>query len=134
MKNGAYFRKEVRQALPDGVAVGQKVALESFCVGDVLKVTGKTKGRGFAGVMKRWGFGGGPASHGSGFQRKPGSIGNCEWPGRVMPGRKMAGQYGNKNYTIRNVKVVGVNIEESVILVKGPVPGGRNTLLQLMKG
>lgn len=132
-ENGARYVREVRQALPEGVSVGQKVAISSLAKGDQIKVTGDTKGRGFSGPMKRWGFGGGPASHGSGFTRAPGSIGNCEFPGRVMPGRKMAGQYGNVTYTIRNVKVVDVIPEENVVLVKGPVPGSKNTLIQLTK-
>ena len=83
--------------------------------------------------MKRHGFGGGPASHGSGFHRRPGSIGNCTYPGRVMPGRKMPGHFGNANVTVKNVEVVDVIPEENVLLLKGGVPGGRNTLVKLVK-
>lgn len=132
-ENGARYVREIRQALPDGASVGQKVSLGSLAIGDKVKVTGRTKGRGFTGPMKRWGFGGAPGSHGAGFTRAPGSIGNCEWPGRVMPGRKMAGHYGDATYTIRNVKVIDVNKEEGVVLVKGPVPGAKNTLIQITK-
>lgn len=132
-ENGAYFVREVRQDLPEGVEVGQKISINSVNKGDLVQVTGKSKGHGFAGVMKRWGFGGGPASHGSGFHRRPGSIGNCEFPGRVMPGRKMAGHYGVETVTVKNVQVVDVLPEENVVLVKGPVPGSKNSLVKLMR-
>lgn len=132
-ENGAAFIKEIRQDLPEGIEVGQKVELSSLAQGDVIKITGVTKGRGFAGTVKRWGHGGGPASHGSGFHRRPGSIGNCTWPGRVMKGRKMPGHYGVETKSIKNVKVISVIPEENVVLVKGPVPGSRNSLVKMMK-
>lgn len=133
-ENGAKFIREVRsKALPEGVEVGQKVTLESLKKGDLVKVTGLSRGRGFQGAVKRWNFGGGPASHGSGFHRKPGSVGNRTWPGRVIPGKRMAGHYGNETVTIRNVRVVDVIPEENVVLVKGSVPGGPNTLICLTK-
>lgn len=132
-EHGAQLVREIRQALPEGVSVGQKVAIDSVAKGDLLKLTSQSKGRGFAGVMKRWNFGGGPASHGSGFHRRPGSIGNRTFPGRVMPGRKMAGHFGDETCTVTNVKVVDVIPEENVVLVKGPVPGARNSLVKLMK-
>ncbi|MCB0413549.1 MAG: 50S ribosomal protein L3 [Bdellovibrionales bacterium] len=132
-ENGAKVVKEIRQALPEGVQVGQKVSLESLEKGDLIKITSRSKGRGFSGVMKRHGFGGGPASHGSGTHRRPGSIGNCEFPGRVMPGRKMPGRFGFANVTQKNVKVVEVIPEENVLLVKGAIPGSKNTLVKLMK-
>ena len=87
-----------------------------------LKVTFNSKGRGFSGVMKRHGFSGGPASHGSRFHRRAGSIGNCEWPGRVQPGMKMAGHYGNAKTTVKN-EVVSFDAENGVLVVKGAVPG-----------
>lgn len=132
-ENGARLIKEVRQALPEGVEVGKHVAINSLQKGDVVQMTGNSKGRGFAGVMKRYNFAGGRASHGSGFHRAPGSIGNCEFPGRVMPGRKLPGHFGNKQFSIKNVKIVDVIPEENVVLVKGPVPGGRNSIVKLMK-
>lgn len=132
-ENGAYFINEVRQQLPEGIELGQKVSINSLQAGDKVKITSKSKGRGFTGVMKRHGFAGGPASHGSGFHRRPGSIGNCEFPGRVMPGRKMPGQFGNSVVTVKNVEVVSVLPEDNVILVKGPVPGGRNNLVSLVR-
>lgn len=132
-ENGAQLVREVRQGLPEGVTVGQRVALESLAKGDFVKVTSRSKGHGYAGVMKRWNFAGGPAAHGSKFHRKPGSIGNRTWPGRVMPGRRMAGHYGNETVTVPRVAVVDVIPEENVVLLKGPVPGGPNTLVKLMK-
>lgn len=133
-ENGAKFVREVRlEKAPEGAAVGQKVAIDSLKKGDVVKVTGRSRGRGFAGVVQRWNFNGGPASHGSGFHRKPGSVGNRTEPGRVMPGKRMAGHYGDETTTIRNIEIVDVMADEGVILVKGSVPGHRNSLIRLMK-
>ncbi|EPH4966321.1 50S ribosomal protein L3 [Campylobacter jejuni] len=87
-----------------------------------LKVSFNTKGRGYSGVMKRHNFAGGPASHGSRFHRRHGSIGNREWPGRVQPGMKMAGHYGNTKVTIKN-EVVSYDAENKILVVKGAVPG-----------
>ncbi len=92
-----------------------------------VKITFKSKGRGFAGVMKRHGFAGGPGGHGSRFHRAPGSIGNCEWPGRVMPGRKMPGHYGNKNITV-NAEVLEFDPDMGVLVIKGSVPGSNGSL------
>ncbi|WQZ06431.1 50S ribosomal protein L3 [Helicobacter pylori] len=87
-----------------------------------VKASFKTKGRGFAGVMKRWNFQGGPAAHGSRFHRRPGSIGNREWPGRVQKGRKMAGHYGNELVTCQN-EVLSFDKESMVLVLKGSVAG-----------
>ena len=91
-----------------------------------VKITFKSKGRGFSGVVKRYGFGGGPGAHGSRFHRAPGSIGNCEFPGRVMPGKKMPGHYGNKNVTV-NAEVVEFNPDMGVLVIKGSVPGANGS-------
>lgn len=88
----------------------------------VLKVSFNTKGRGYQGVMKRHGFAGGPAAHGSRFHRHPGSIGDCEWPGRVQPGMKMAGHYGDVKTTVKN-EVVEFDAANGVLVLKGSVPG-----------
>ena len=133
MENGARFVKEMRQALPDGATIGSAVSIESLAKGDVVKMTSKSKGKGFAGVLKRWNFAGGPATHGSHFHRQPGSSGNRTWPGRVMPGKKFPGHLGDEVVTVRNVVVVEVNPSEKVLLVKGPVPGARHTLVKLVK-
>ena len=92
-----------------------------------VKLTFKSKGRGFQGVVKRYGFAGGPGAHGSRFHRAPGSIGNCEFPGRVMPGKKMPGHYGNKNVTV-NAEVVKFNENMGVLVIKGSVPGANGSL------
>lgn len=131
-ENGAKFLKELRLANGD-LQVGQKISLGSVKKGDMVQITGSSKGHGFSGVVRRWNFGGGPATHGSGFHRTGGSVGNRTSPGRVMPGRKMAGQYGNETVTIKNIQVVDVIADENVILLKGPIPGSRNSLVKLVK-
>ena len=133
-ENGVKFARELRLKAPiDGLAVGQKIAIESLKKGDKVKISGLSRGRGFQGPVRRWNFNGGPASHGSGFHRKPGSVGNRTWPGRVMPGKRMAGRWGNETATIRNAQIVDVIPEENVVLVRGSVPGARNTLIRLTK-
>jgi len=93
----------------------------------VVKSSFNTKGRGFTGAMKRWNFGGGPASHGHRFGRRTGSIGNAEWPGRVMKGRKMPGQYGNEKVTVKN-EIISFDPENKILVVVGSVPGANGSL------
>jgi large subunit ribosomal protein L3 len=93
----------------------------------VVKSSFTTKGRGFSGVIKRWNFSGGPGGHGSRFHRTGGSIGNCEWPGRVQKGRKMAGQYGNVQKTVKN-EVISYDAENGVLVVAGSIPGANGAL------
>ena len=95
--------------------------------GKKAKITFKSKGRGFSGVIKRHGFAGGPGAHGSRFHRAPGSIGNCEWPGRVQPGQKMPGHYGNETKTVKN-EILEFNADSGIIVVKGSVPGANGAL------
>lgn len=104
--------------------------LEPLTEAKRVKVTLKSKGRGFSGVIKRHGFAGGPGAHGSRFHRAPGSIGNAEFPGRVQPGQKMPGQYGNANVTVQN-EVVSFDAENGVIVLKGSVPGANGTLAKV---
>lgn len=92
-----------------------------------VKTSFNTKGRGFAGVMKRWNFAGGPAAHGSRFHRHGGSIGMCEWPGRVQPGQKMPGHYGNTKITVQN-EVISFDKESNILVVKGSVSGANGSL------
>lgn len=132
-ENGAMYVREIRQALPEGVAVGQKVSIDSIAKGDSVVLTSQSKGKGFAGSVKRWHLAGGPATHGSHFHRRPGSSGNRTWPGRVMPGKKFPGHLGAEATTVKNVQIVDVIPQENVVLVKGAVPGARNTLVTLMK-
>jgi large subunit ribosomal protein L3 len=100
----------------------------------VVKTSFRTKGRGFQGGMKRHGFGGGPASHGHRFGRRIGSIGNAEWPGRVQPGQKMPGQYGNTQVTVKN-EVLSYDAENGILVLKGAVPGhkGARGLVRIVK-
>ncbi|MCS6837322.1 MAG: 50S ribosomal protein L3 [Bdellovibrionaceae bacterium] len=114
-------------------ARGSLVDIESLKPGDVVKVVGTSKGRGFAGSVKRFGFAGGPASHGSMFHRQPGSGGNRTWPGRVMPGKRFPGHLGNKTVHVKNLKVVAVDKANQVVVLKGAVPGSRNSLVKVMR-
>jgi large subunit ribosomal protein L3 len=133
LQTGMRYSREVRQQLPQGIELGQKVGLDSFEKGQILKVSAISKGHGFSGPVRRHNFGGGPATHGSGFHRRPGSIGNREFPGRVMPGKKMAGQYGNEMATTKGLEIIDVLKDQNVLLVKGAVPGAKNALVQITK-
>ena len=113
----------------DAAEPGTILNVGAFAAGEYLDVVGTTKGRGFQGVVKRWNFAGGRASHGGAWERRPGSIGCCEFPGRVAKGKKMAGHYGCDRRTIQNLKIVQVNVEENYLLVKGAVPGANGGIL-----
>ncbi|MBI5420334.1 MAG: 50S ribosomal protein L3 [Deltaproteobacteria bacterium] len=121
--------KEVRIAPDSALAAGQEIHVDIFKEGDFVDVTGQSKGRGFTGSVKRWNFKGGRASHGSMFHRAPGSIGASAWPSRVIKNMKMAGHYGNERVTTLNLKVVGVSPEKNLLLVRGAVPGAKNSLV-----
>jgi large subunit ribosomal protein L3 len=120
---------EVRVESEANLDVGQEVKVDIFKEGDFVDVTGHTKGRGFQGVVRRWGFAGGRATHGSMFHRAPGSIGSSSYPSRVLKNMKMAGHYGDEKVTILNLKVVGVQPEKNLLLVRGAVPGAKNSLV-----
>ncbi len=114
--------------------LGQVFNSSIFKQGDLVKVTGTSKGRGFSGVMKRHGFGGGPKTHGQReHPRSAGSIGQASDPSRVFKGMKMAGQYGNKKKTVENLKVVKIDLENNYIFVKGAVPGSNNGMVIVNK-
>ena len=130
---GARYIREVRQDEVEGIEVGQLVSINSLQKGDRVKLQSISKGHGFAGVVKRWGFKGGPASHGAKTHRTSGSIGNRTEPARVMPGKKMPGHYGVEKVSVKNVQVVDVIPDKNLILVKGPVPGSRHSLVFLDK-
>jgi large subunit ribosomal protein L3 len=123
--------REWRLAAEPTQAVGQKIDCGAFKPGDLVDVAGLIKGRGTAGVMKRHGFHGRPASHGHMCHRRPGSIGMHSDPGRVFPGKRMAGQYGGTRTTVKNLEVVSVDADAGVLLVKGAVPGVRGGLLEI---
>jgi len=111
--------------------VGQEIkATDIFKAGDRIDVSGTSKGRGFAGVIKRWSFSGFPASHGTHeYFRHGGAIGNRSYPGRVFKGKKMAGHWGNEKVSVQNLEVVGIRPEENLILVKGAIPGAKRGIL-----
>ncbi|WP_025324248.1 50S ribosomal protein L3 [Deferrisoma camini] len=118
--------REFRVDNPDEFEVGQVLKADMFQPGDLVDVTGFSKGRGFQGVVKRHGFGGGRATHGSMFHRAPGSIGAKEHPGKVWKGKKMAGRMGARRVTVQNLQVVEVDPERNLILLRGAVPGAKN--------
>ncbi len=117
--------KEFRLAADSDLELGAVVTAEAFSDVKFVDVTGKSKGRGFQGVVKRYNFGGGRASHGGDWERKPGSIGMCEFPGRVYKGRKMPGQMGNKQVTTQGLEIVAVRPSDNVILIKGSIPASK---------
>lgn len=121
--------KEFRTPKAEELEVGQVVSVKVFQTGDIVDVQGITKGRGFQGVMKKEGKHGGPDAHGSGFHRRPGSIGMRTWPGKVLKNMGMPGRMGNEQVMTRHLTVVGVRPEENLLLVRGCVPGAREGLL-----
>jgi large subunit ribosomal protein L3 len=125
--------QEIRLEGSDPLDVGSEIKVDIFKEGDVVDVMGHTKGRGFTGVIKRWNFKGGRATHGSMFHRAPGSIGASAYPSRVIKNMKMAGHYGNERVTILNLRVVGVQPEKNLLLVRGAVPGGKNSLVYVRR-
>jgi len=121
---------ELRTTDASEYELGQEVTVDSFGAGTVIDVTGKTKGKGFAGVMKRHGFHGLRASHGvERKHRSPGSIGACATPGRVFKGVKMAGRMGSVRYTVQNLTVQAIDPENNLILVRGAIPGPAGALV-----
>jgi large subunit ribosomal protein L3 len=129
---GFYYIKEFRVTNPESYEVGQQITLtEILSVGDIIDISGNTKGMGFQGVIKRHGFSGGGAGHGSNFHRAPGSIGCSAWPSRVLKGKKMPGRMGNDAITQKNLKVIDIRKEDNILLVRGTVPGAKNGLLNI---
>jgi large subunit ribosomal protein L3 len=118
----------------EGTKVGDKVLVgDTFSINDVVTVIGTSKGRGFAGFIKRHGFGGGRATHGSMFHRAPGSIGASAYPSRVIKGTRMAGHMGHAQVTVKNLKVAGVDPERNLLLVRGAIPGPNGGLVLIKK-
>ncbi len=124
---------EFSLAEDDEVAPGEQVKCSIFGENDYVDVTASSKGKGFQGVIKRHGFGGGKASHGSMFHRAPGSIGQSAFPSRVYPGTRLPGQTGGKRVTVKNLKVVKVDEENNLLYLKGAVPGAKNGLLGIRR-
>ena len=125
------YLKEYKVDNPEDFNVGQIINAESFNSGEFINISGKTCGKGFSGLQKRYNFARGPMTHGSKNHRAPGSIGMGTSPGRVLPGKKMAGQMGNKKTSIKKLKIVQVNIDENILVVKGSVPGKPGNLVSI---
>jgi len=127
------FLREIKVDDPEAFELGQELKADIFQIGDLVHVSGHSKGRGFSGVMKRWGFSGGRKTHGSRSHRIPGSIGCSATPSRVIKGKKLPGHYGNQRVTVKNLKVVDVRPELDVVVVKGAVPGSKNSFVEIRK-
>jgi len=127
------FNKFMTIKVAEGTEAGD-YSPEALASAELVKTSLNTKGRGFQGGMKRHGFGGGPASHGHRFGRRIGSIGNAEWPGRVQKGKKMPGQYGNTQVTVKN-DVISFDAENGILVLKGSIPGhnGARGLVRIVK-
>jgi len=131
-KGGFYHIKEFRVSDPDAYELGQEIQLaELVKIGDQVNISGRSKGRGFQGVVKRHGFKGGRKTHGSMFHRRPGSIGCSAWPSRVVKGKKLPGHMGTDLLTKKNLTVIDIRADENILLVRGSVPGAKQGLLQI---
>ena len=127
------YLKEFRVNKESELEIGQVLNVNSFEPGQFVNIQGKTIGKGFSGLQKRHNFTRGPMTHGSKNHRAPGSIGMGTTPGRVLPGKKMSGQLGNKIRTIKNLKVIQINSEENILVIKGSVPGKPGNLLSIVR-
>ena len=125
------YLREVRVEDASQYKTGDQVTVADFADVTAVDVTGTSKGKGFQGTIKRWNFHRGPMTHGSRNQRKPGSIGQCAYPARVRKGLHMAGHMGDERVTVKNLKLVRVDTDQNLLLIKGAVPGGKNALVQV---
>ena len=126
------YLKEFRVQNHQDFEIGQILNVDSFSLGQLVNIRGKSIGKGFSGLQKRYNFSRGPMTHGSKNHRAPGSIGMGTTPGRVLPGKKMAGQLGNKIATIQKLKIVQINCQENILVVKGSVPGKPGNLVSIV--
>ena len=125
------FIREIKDVELGEYEVGKEITVDVFETGDIVDVTGTSKGHGFQGVIKRHGQSRGPMSHGSRYHRRPGSMGAASDPSRVFKGKKLPGQMGGKRITIQNLEIVKVDVENNVILIKGNVPGSKKSLIEI---
>lgn len=125
------YLKEVRLDSIEGIKVGDELKADVFAEGDKVDIQGTSKGKGFQGVIKRWGQSRGPMGHGSMYHRRPGSMGSTSTPGRVYKGKRLPGHMGVQTVTIQNLAVVKVDTDKNVILVKGSVPGAKGSILKI---
>ena len=129
--NPKKYVKEFRMSGAEELETGDEVTVETFAEGEKVDVTGTSKGKGFAGTVKRWNFNTGPKTHGSRNYRLPGSIGQSADPARVFKGKKMPGRMGREKVTVQNLEVVRVDAEKNVLLIKGGLPGPKKGLLRI---
>ncbi|MDQ7782169.1 MAG: 50S ribosomal protein L3 [Desulfomonilaceae bacterium] len=135
-KAGTEPHKILREFGADDVGaleIGQEIRADIFTPGEKVKVVGTSKGKGFAGVIKKWNFGGGKATHGSRSHRIPGSVGQCAYPARIFKGKKMPGRMGGARVTAPSVQVLEVRADENLIFLKGPIPGSRGSIVLIRK-
>ncbi len=125
--------REFKNDQADAMNVGDEITVDQFSADDLIDVTGTSIGKGFQGVIKRWNFKGGRASHGSRFHRAPGSIGASATPSHVFKNKKMPGQMGNAKVTIQRLKIVRVDVADNLLLIKGAVPGHTNSIVMIKK-
>ncbi len=127
------YLKEFPASDDQSYEVGDEIRVDIFQVGEKVKVSGTSKGKGFAGVVKRWGFSGGKDTHGCTSHRVPGSIGSSAYPSRVTKGKKLPGQMGNRRVSMLGLSIVDIRPEQNLLIVKGAVPGSRNNLVAIYK-
>ncbi|MBI9014415.1 MAG: 50S ribosomal protein L3 [Clostridiales bacterium] len=123
------YVQEFRVEDPTTYTIGQEIKVDLFANGQSVDVTGTSKGKGHQGVIRRWNHSRGPMTHGSKHRRRPGSIGNASYPGRVIKGMKMSGQLGNTTSTVQNLEIVSVDVERNLLLIKGAVPGPKKGIV-----
>ena len=123
--------KEFRLETIEGINIGDEIKADIFNVGEKVDIQGTSKAKGFQGVIKRHGHSRGPMSHGSMYHRRPGSMGATSTPGRVFKGKKLPGHMGNDTITIQNLEIIRVDLDKNVLLVKGSVPGNKNSILKI---
>lgn len=123
--------KEFRMDSVEEFSVGQEMKADIFAAGEIIDVTGTSKGKGFQGPIKRHGQSRGPESHGSRYHRRPGSMGACSFPGRVFKNKKLAGHMGSVTVTVQNLEVVRVDADKNLILVKGAIPGAKGSIVTI---
>jgi len=127
------YLREFRSSEIDDYEVGQEIKVDIFKVGDYVDVSGISKGKGFSGVIKRYGWRGGKASHGSMFHRAPGALGQSSEPSRVYKGHGLPGRMGGEQVTVQNLRIVKIDLKENKLLIKGAIPGKRGALLMIKK-
>jgi len=130
-KLGSPCYRVIREFRLSTLAVGSEIKVDAFNPGDIVKVEGISKGHGWTGVIKKWNFATGRESHGGNCQRKMGSSGMHTWPAHVIKGKKMSGRWGTESITLRSVEVVGTVPEDGLLLLKGPLPGGKGGLIKI---